>query len=69
MPPRAPATEQLVELLLAAGADPNGHLNSAGNATYVARTPELRALCLRTAARSTPTTWSGWARTTRRCAA
>jgi ankyrin repeat protein len=33
-----------VELLLAAGADPNSYLNSAGNATYVARTPELRAL-------------------------
>jgi ankyrin repeat protein len=34
----------IVELLLAAGADPNSHLDSAGNATYVARTPELRAL-------------------------
>jgi ankyrin repeat protein len=33
-----------VELLLAAGADPNSYLNAAGNATYVARTPELRAL-------------------------
>ena len=33
-------------MLLAAGADPNSYLNSAGNATYVARTPELRALLL-----------------------
>ena len=42
-PPRA-GDRPIVELLLAAGADPNSHLNSAGNATYVARTPELRAL-------------------------
>ena len=35
---------EMVELLLAAGADPNSHLNSAGNATYVAGTPEIRAL-------------------------
>ena len=35
---------QLVEQLLAAGADPNSYLDSAGNATYVAKTPELRAL-------------------------
>ena len=34
----------IVERLLAAGADPNSHLDSAGTATYVARTPELRAL-------------------------
>jgi len=34
----------IVERLLSAGADPNSHLDSAGNATYVARTPELRAL-------------------------
>jgi ankyrin repeat protein len=33
-----------VEQLLAAGADPNSHLNSSGNATYVAATPELRTL-------------------------
>ena len=33
-----------VELLLAHGADPNGHIDSAGSATYAARTPELRAL-------------------------
>ncbi len=37
---------QLVEMLLAAGADPNSYLDSSGNATYVARTPELRALLL-----------------------
>ncbi len=42
-PPR-PGDRQAVELLLAAGADPNSYLDSAGNATYVARTPELRAL-------------------------
>jgi ankyrin repeat protein len=35
---------EIVELLVAAGADPNSHLNSAGNATYAARTPEIRAL-------------------------
>jgi ankyrin repeat protein len=33
-----------VELLLAHGADPNGAIDSCGSATYVARTPELRAL-------------------------
>ena len=37
---------QTVETLLAAGADPNSYLDSAGNATYVARTAELRALLL-----------------------
>jgi ankyrin repeat protein len=37
---------QLVEQLLAAGADPNSYLDSSGNATYVAKTPELRALLL-----------------------
>ena len=42
----AAGNRQLVEKLLAAGADPNSYLNSAGNATYVARTPELRALLL-----------------------
>jgi uncharacterized protein len=36
----------LVEMLLASGADPNSYLDSAGNATYVARTAELRALLL-----------------------
>lgn len=35
---------ELVELLLARGADPNGDVDSAGNAVYAARTPELRAL-------------------------
>jgi ankyrin repeat protein len=35
---------QVVEWLLAAGADPNSYLDSAGSATYVASTPELRAL-------------------------
>jgi ankyrin repeat protein len=36
----------LVELLLAHGADPNASIDSSGNATYAARTPELRALLL-----------------------
>jgi ankyrin repeat protein len=36
----------IVELLLAHGADPNASIDSAGSATYVARTPELRALLL-----------------------
>jgi ankyrin repeat protein len=36
----------LVELLLAHGADPNAHVDSSGNATYAARTPELRELLL-----------------------
>lgn len=35
---------RLVELLLAHGADPNGYVDAAGNATYAAKTPELRAL-------------------------
>jgi hypothetical protein len=35
-----------VELLLAHGADPNGHVDSAGNAVYAAKTPELRALLM-----------------------
>ena len=35
---------ELVDLLLAHGADPNGHSDSAGNAVYVAKTPEIRAL-------------------------
>jgi ankyrin repeat protein len=34
----------LVELLLAHGADPNGHSDSAGNSLYVAKTPEIRTL-------------------------
>jgi ankyrin repeat protein len=34
----------LVELLLAHGADPNGHSDSAGNAVCAANTPEIRAL-------------------------
>ncbi len=36
----------VVELLLAHGADPNGWIDSAGSATYAARTPELRALLI-----------------------
>jgi ankyrin repeat protein len=36
----------MVEVLLAHGADPNGGIDSAGNATYAARSPELRALLL-----------------------
>jgi ankyrin repeat protein len=36
----------LVEVLLAHGADPNGSIDSAGSATYAARTRELRALLL-----------------------
>jgi ankyrin repeat protein len=36
----------LVETLLAHGADPNGSIDSAGSATYAARTRELRALLL-----------------------
>jgi ankyrin repeat protein len=36
----------LVELLLAHGADPNSGVDSAGNATFVARTPEIRALLM-----------------------
>ncbi|MBI1850329.1 MAG: ankyrin repeat domain-containing protein [Planctomycetes bacterium] len=35
---------EVVELLLAHGADPNSHIDSAGSATYAARTPELRAV-------------------------
>ena len=34
----------LVELLLAHGADPNGWIDSSGSATFIAATPELRAL-------------------------
>src|SRR5262249_20931838 len=34
----------MVELLLAHGADPNAHSDSAGNAVYAAKTPEIRAL-------------------------
>jgi ankyrin repeat protein len=37
---------RLVELLLAHGADPNGYVDAAGNATFAARTPELRALLI-----------------------
>lgn len=36
----------LVDLLLAHGADPNGGVDSAGTATYAAKTPELRALLM-----------------------
>ena len=59
---------ELVELLLAHGADPNGGIDSSGSATYVARTPEIRALLMARGGTSTPTTWCGWAKTTRRCA-
>ena len=37
---------EMVELLLAHGADPNGHVDSAGNAVFAAKTPELRALLM-----------------------
>ncbi len=37
----------LVELLLANGADPSANVDSAGNATFAARTPELRALLVK----------------------
>jgi ankyrin repeat protein len=36
----------LVEVLLAHGADPNGDAESAGNAVFAAKTPELRALLM-----------------------
>ena len=36
----------LVELLLAHGADPNATIDSAGSATYAARTPQLRELLM-----------------------
>ena len=36
----------LVELLLAHGADPNAHVDSAGNAVYAAKTPEIRKLLI-----------------------
>jgi ankyrin repeat protein len=37
---------QWVELLLAHGADPNSSVDSGGNATFAAKTPELRALLM-----------------------
>lgn len=37
----------LVDLLLAHGADPSANVDSAGNATFAARTPELRALLVK----------------------
>jgi hypothetical protein len=37
---------EMVELLLADGANPNAHVNSEGNAVYAARTTELRALLM-----------------------
>jgi len=37
---------ELVELLLARGANPNGDVDSGGNAVYAAKTPELRALLM-----------------------
>jgi hypothetical protein len=36
----------MVELLLDRGADPNAHVDSSGNATWAAKTPELRRLLL-----------------------
>jgi ankyrin repeat protein len=36
----------MVELLLEHGADPSAHVDSSGNATWAARTPELRRLLL-----------------------
>jgi ankyrin repeat protein len=36
--------QPMVELLLEHGADPNGFVDSAGNAVYTAQTPEIRAL-------------------------
>jgi uncharacterized protein len=36
--------QPMVELLLAHGADPNSGIDSSGSATYIAKTPELRAL-------------------------
>src|SRR5215471_4182316 len=37
---------ELVELLLALGANPNGDVDSGGNAVFAAKTPELRALLI-----------------------
>jgi ankyrin repeat protein len=37
---------ELVEVLLARGANPNGDVDSGGNAVYAAKTPELRALLM-----------------------
>ena len=42
--PRAPAIGRSWNYFLRPCADPNSHLDSAGNSTYVARTPEIRAL-------------------------
>jgi ankyrin repeat protein len=36
----------MVELLLAHGADPDGYVDTAGNAVYAAKTPEVRVLLL-----------------------
>jgi len=38
--------DHVQEVLLAHGADSNSHVDSAGNAVYAARTPELRALLM-----------------------
>jgi ankyrin repeat protein len=38
--------QPLVELLLAHGADPNSDVDSAGNATFIARTPAIRRLLM-----------------------
>ena len=44
----------MVDLLLAHGADPNGGIDSAGSATYAARTPDLRALLIARGGRLAP---------------
>jgi hypothetical protein len=36
----------MVELLLAHGADPNSYLDSSGNATYAAKTKDIRAILM-----------------------
>jgi len=53
-----PGDRELVELLLARGADPNGDVVSRGNSIFAAQTPELRALLMA----SIRLTWFGWAR-------
>ncbi len=43
-----------VQRLLARGADPNAEINSAGSATYAAKTPEIRRLLLAAGGRLSP---------------
>jgi ankyrin repeat protein len=38
---------ELVQLLLSHGADPNAGVNASGNAMYIAKTPEIRALLMK----------------------